>query len=49
MISMVVGDQGALVECADGPVVPDGGGHGQQALRGAGVDAEVAAGAVFFQ
>jgi hypothetical protein len=29
--------------------VPDGGGHGQQALGGAGVDAEVGAGAVFFQ
>ncbi len=39
MISVVIGDQGALDGCADGPVVPDRSVEGQQALDDAGPQA----------
>src|SRR5438046_8861615 len=49
MSSVVVGDQAPLDRGAGGPVVPDRGGHGQQALGDAGVDAAGGSGAVAFQ
>src|SRR5690242_7754332 len=49
MGSAVVVDQAALDRCPGGPVVPDGGGHGQQPLGDAGPDAGGGAAAVVFQ
>src|SRR5215831_7984154 len=49
MGSVVVGGQRPLGGLAGGPVVPDGGGHGQQPLGDAGVDAGGGAAAVAFQ
>src|SRR6266566_5287051 len=49
MGSVVVADQASLGRCAGGPVVPDGGGHGEQPLGDAGVDAGGGAAAVAFQ
>src|SRR5579875_1419801 len=49
MGSVVVGDQRPLDGFGGGPVVPDGGGHGQQPLGDAGVEAPGGAGAVAFQ
>src|SRR5690349_23151332 len=49
MGSVVVGDQGAFVISADLPVVPDGGGHGEQALGDAGAEASSGAAAVAFE
>ena len=49
MGSVVVGDQRSLDGFGGGPVVPDGGGHGQQPLGDAGVDACGGAAAVAFQ
>jgi hypothetical protein len=43
------GDQGPCLGLPGGPVVPDGGGEGEQALRYAGGHAEQAAAAVQFQ
>jgi hypothetical protein len=39
MISVVIGDQGALDGCADGPVVPDRSVEGEQAPDDAGPQA----------
>src|SRR5580704_6977153 len=47
--SVVVVDEGSLGVCAGPPVVPDGGGHGQQPLGGPGVDACGSPAAVAFQ
>ena len=49
MGSVVVGDQAPLGRCAGGPVVPDGCGHGEQALGDAGVEAFGGAAAVAFE
>ena len=49
MGSVVIGDQRPLDGFAGGPVVPDGGGHGQQPLGDAGVDARGGAAAVAFE
>src|SRR6478672_4676856 len=49
MGSVVIGDQRSLDGFGCGPVVPDGGGHGQQPLSDAGVDAQGGAAAVAFQ
>src|SRR5215468_4843251 len=49
MCSVVVGDQRSLDGCAGGPVVPDAGGHGQQPLGDAGVEALGGAAAVPFE
>ena len=49
MGSVAVGDQAPLGRCAGGPVVPDGGGHGEQALGDAGVEAFGGAAAVAFE
>src|SRR5689334_4230520 len=49
MGSVVVGDQGSLDGFGGGPVVPDGGGHGQQPLGDAGVDTGGGAAAVAFE
>jgi len=47
--SVVVGDQGALADGVDLPVVPDGGGQGQQPGSDAGVDPLQGASAVVFE
>src|SRR6478672_4874819 len=49
MGSVVIGDQRPLDGFGGGPVVPDGGGHGEQPLGDAGVDACGGAAAVAFQ
>src|SRR5215469_10163246 len=49
MGSVVVADQASLGGGAGGPVVPDGGGHGQQPLGDAGIDACGGAAAVAFE
>src|SRR6516162_11501214 len=49
MGSVVIGDQRPLDGFGSGPVVPDGGGHGQQPLGDAGVDTCGGAAAVAFQ
>src|SRR6185437_10183949 len=49
MGSVVISDQRPLGGRACGPVVPDGGGHGEQSLGDAGVDAAGGAAAVAFQ
>src|SRR6516225_9113036 len=49
MGSVVVADQAAFGGCAGGPVVPDRGGHGEQPLGDAGVDAGGGAAAVSFE
>src|ERR1700745_360532 len=49
MGSVVIGDQRSLDGFGGGPVVPDGGGHGEQPLGDAGVDAGGGAAAVAFQ
>src|SRR5262249_59840563 len=48
-VLVVVGDEGTLVWGSGGPVVPDGGGQGQQPLGDAGEDAVGGVGAVAFQ
>src|SRR5690348_17612564 len=49
MGSVVIGDQRPLDRFGGGPVVPDGGGHGQQPLGDAGVDTGGGAAAVAFE
>ena len=49
MGSVVIGGQRPLDGRSGGPVVPDGGGHGQQPLGDSGVDAFGGAAAVAFQ
>src|SRR5579875_3784247 len=49
MDSVVVGDQGSHAGCGELPVVPDGGGHGQQSPGDAGADAGGGAAAVAFE
>src|SRR5512140_151929 len=49
MGSVVVGDQRSLDGFGGGPVVPDGGGHGEQPLSDASVDACGGAAAVAFE
>src|SRR5215470_18539484 len=49
MGSVVIGGQRPLDGLAGGPVVPDGGGQGEQPLGDAGVDAGGGAAAVAFQ
>src|SRR5262245_66663651 len=49
MGSVVIGDQRPLDRFGGGPVVPDGGGHGQQPLGDAHVDAGGGAAAVAFE
>src|SRR5579859_3483878 len=49
MSSVVVGDEGSLVGGADLPVVPDGGGQGEQSLGDAGEHSGGGASAVAFE
>src|ERR1700747_1589908 len=49
MGSVVVGDQRSLDGFGGGPVVPDGGGQGEQPLGDAGIDALGGAAAVAFE
>src|SRR5438552_10365979 len=49
MGSVVIADQAPLDRCSGGPVVPDGGGHGQQPLGDAGIGARGGAAAVAFE
>jgi hypothetical protein len=49
MGSVVIGSQRPLGGFAGRPVVPDGGGHGQQPLGDAGIDPAGGAAAVPFQ
>jgi hypothetical protein len=49
MWSVVIGSQRSFDGFGGGPVVPDGGGHGQQPLADAGVDAGGGAAAVAFE